>query len=269
MNAVTAHLIHPGHSTVPATPTPEENPVSHTPTTTDRATWPQQIRLPGQAAAPEGPIDLTTMFVMHHAFRRDLAAFATAAATTPVEDRRTWVALAERWALFAAILHHHHHGEDAGLWPLLAERSDAAGREVLAAMEAEHAEIDPLLEASAAGFERLARTADEDVRAALAVRLAAARESLGRHLEHEETEALAIAQAVMTEEEWVHMEMEHFRRSMSPRMLLKVVPWAAYGAPREQREEVLSRSGLANRVIAALTRRGFEARERVAFRYLG
>ena len=137
---MSAHLIHPGHSAGPSTPTPEENPVSPTPTTTDRATWPQQIHLPGQAAAPEGPIDLTTMFVMHFAFRRDLAAFATAAAATPVEDRRTWAALAERWALFAAILHHHHHGEDTGLWPLLAERSDEAGREVLAAMEAEHAD---------------------------------------------------------------------------------------------------------------------------------
>lgn len=36
-----------------------------------RATWPRQLRLPGQAAALEGPVDLRMMYVMHHAFRRD------------------------------------------------------------------------------------------------------------------------------------------------------------------------------------------------------
>ena len=57
-------------------------------------------------------------------------------------------------------------------------------------MEAEHEEIDPLLEACAAGFARMAARADEDSRAALAVRLRAARESLGRHLAHEETDTM-------------------------------------------------------------------------------
>jgi|GEM_PF-1648709 len=30
-----------------------------------------QILLPGQAAAPDGPIDMAPMYLMHHAFRRD------------------------------------------------------------------------------------------------------------------------------------------------------------------------------------------------------
>ena len=37
-----------------------------------RTTWPAQLQLPGQAAAPDGAVDLTPMFVMHHGFRRDL-----------------------------------------------------------------------------------------------------------------------------------------------------------------------------------------------------
>ena len=46
-------------------------------TTTDLG-HPRQLRLPGQTAAPDGPVDMTIMYVMHHAFRRDLAAFAMA-----------------------------------------------------------------------------------------------------------------------------------------------------------------------------------------------
>ena len=123
-----------------------------------------QLTLPGQAAAPDGPIDLTPMFLMHHAFRRDLANFAAAVRGTPVADRRTWQALEQRWQRFAAILHHHHSGEDTFIWPALVAAVDAGGspadRATLEAMEAEHGEIDPMLEACARGF------------AALAVRLA-------------------------------------------------------------------------------------------------
>ena len=75
--------------------------------------------------------------------------------------------------MFATALHHHHSGEDAGLWPLLLSRADAAGRTLLEAMEAEHGEIDPILQACAAGFARLAERPDADARAALVVRLVA------------------------------------------------------------------------------------------------
>ena len=40
--------------------------------TTLNAHWPTQLFLPGQAAAPDGPDDMQMMYLMHHAFRRDL-----------------------------------------------------------------------------------------------------------------------------------------------------------------------------------------------------
>lgn len=52
--------------------------------------------LPGPAAAAPGPVDLTVMYLIHHAFRRDLADLGAAVAATPVTDRAAWVALAER-----------------------------------------------------------------------------------------------------------------------------------------------------------------------------
>ena len=45
-----------------------------------------QLFLPGQAAAPEGPVQAMPMYLMHHAFRRDLAAFAAAVPLTPLES---------------------------------------------------------------------------------------------------------------------------------------------------------------------------------------
>ena len=56
-------------------------------TTPDQTAVPP-LRLPGQAAAPDGPVDLTMMYLMHHGFRRDLAAFAARGPAHPAGRRR-------------------------------------------------------------------------------------------------------------------------------------------------------------------------------------
>ena len=234
--------------------------------TTRDATWPRQLRLPGQAAAPEGPIDLRTMYLMHHAFRRDLDAFADAVRNTPAGDRRTWKALADRWDLFAEVLHKHHTAEDDHIWPALVRLGTPEDRAVLEAMEAEHEEIDPLLASCASGIRRLANRADEDARAALAVRVCAARESLRRHLVHEETEAIAIIQRLMSPEHWVELE-EKVGKDTSLRQAVRVVPWVGYGVPREALERVFDDLETPFRIIWSLTHRRFARREARTFRY--
>ena len=225
-----------------------------------------QVHLPGQCGVQEGPVDLTVMYTVHHAFRRDLAAFARAVPATPVEDRATWIALEHRWTRFAEVLHHHHTGEDAGLWPLLLARVGAEDRGVLEAMEAEHGEIDPLLEACATGFARMAAGGTGDERAALAVRTAAARDVLGRHLEHEETEALALVQRHLTQDDWHRMEQEHFKgRRLPLATTLFLVPWACDGVPEGVRRRAFADAGRAFHVAYALTRRRFERQSRRAF----
>jgi hemerythrin-like domain-containing protein len=226
----------------------------------------RQLRLPGQAAAPEGPVDMTIMYLMHHAFRRDLRAFSEAVPRTPVEDRDTWRALADRWDHFSAVLHHHHTGEDTWLWPFLMDRATEDERVTLAAMEAEHAEIDPGLAACTAGFARLVDHADEDARAALSVRLCAVREALGRHLRHEETDTLALLQRVMTQEEWEEIDKE-FGKGVTFPFLLRTIPWVMHEVPYEAREHVFASSGLAHRLLWRLTRPGFERLQARAFRY--
>ena len=236
--------------------------------TTMNPAWPAQIHLPGQTASPEGPVDMFMMYVMHHAFRRDLYQLAEAAQRTPANDRVAWRLLQQRWQVFAEALHGHHTGEDAGLWPLLLERGTEEDRETLEAMEAEHAEFEPLLDGCEQGFARLAEHVDDDARAALAVRLAATRECLARHLEHEETGAIPIIQRVLTQEDWERLDEEHFKEDLSPGKVVRIVPWAAYGVPREVLDGVFAKTEPGFKLVWLLTRRRFARRQARAFRHV-
>jgi hemerythrin-like domain-containing protein len=230
-----------------------------------------QLRLPGQAAAPEGPVDLFMFFVMHAGFRRDLAAFDRAVATAPVEDRARWRALAQRWQLFADVLHQHHTHEDDHIWPHLLQAVDAAGdtggRAVLEAMEAEHGHIDPLLAACARGFARLAQTADDDARRALQASVAATREHLGTHLAHEETSALALVQRYLTQPEWDALEAQDSGDRPSFGQLLALVGWVLHElpAPAVARLRTLPKARLLLVVARLGATRRFRRLERAAF----
>lgn len=226
-----------------------------------------QLRLPGQAAAPEGPIDMTMMYLMHHAFRRDLAAFATVVPQTPVHKRGAWQALAQRWILFASALHNHHAGEDEHLWPVLLQRVGAEDRPTLEAMAAEHADIDAALKVCRDGMMLMATHPTEDVRSALTVRLVGAREHLARHLSHEETDAIACIQRVMSADEWQAIE-ERMRSTLTLREVVRLVPWAIHELPIDARHHLFSqtRGGRTYQIVWWLTRQRFERLERVAFR---
>jgi hemerythrin HHE cation binding domain-containing protein len=227
---------------------------------------PTQLLLPGQAAAPDGPVDLTPMFVMHHAFRRDLDAFVAAAAATPLDDRGTWRALQRRWARFALVLHHHHSGEDSGLWPVLRARVDASALRTLDAMEADHATIDPLLAACGEGLAAVA--AGAGTRAALVVRLSAARSALHRHLAAEESDAMALVQAHLTQADWEWLDREHFAPAYRPRDVVWVLPWVLHGLPASARRRMVGTAGPALLLAWRLVlRRPFERAERRAFRH--
>ena len=126
------------------------------------------------------------------------------------------------------------------------ERADENGRQLLQAMEDEHGEIDPILEAVAAGLARLAATADADTKAALVVRLCAGKESLARHLAHEETEAIALVQQVMTDAEWRGLEEEHFKKGVKPRTVIRLLPWAMHRQPAAVTERLVADAPIAS-----------------------
>ena len=230
----------------------------------------RQPRL-GQAHTADGPLELGGMFVMHHAFRRDLRDFTLGVPATPPGDGPAWQAMARRWAGFGRALHHHHRVEDIAIWPALAQRAGAAGDtaalDTLAAMESEHTLIDPLLAACAAGFDAMVAAPDEPTRDRLAADVGRLRQVLSDHLAHEETEALPLAQRHLSTAAWADSEAAA-RTEYGFADLGFTVPWSTLELPPAQFDIVFSRGGPMVRAILALTRRRFEREHRRAFQHV-
>jgi hemerythrin-like domain-containing protein len=169
-------------------------------------------------------IDMTMMYVMHDALRRDLERIARVTARLNDEPGHI-LRTAAGWEMFKSYLHAHHTAEDDLLWPPMraALADDSYGVALLEAMEAEHAAIDPLMagiDAALAdrdsGPQRLGELAD-----ALAI-------GLRRHLDHEEAEGLALIDATLTEQRWRAFSAEGSKRIAGD--VHRYMPWVLDGA---------------------------------------
>jgi Hemerythrin HHE cation binding domain len=151
--------------------------------------------LPGTNAARHGTgdADLTIMIAAHDAFRRDLTRLARTASAANDPARRQSVQAG--WELFKRELHIHHTAEDEIIWPTLRPRLaySPAAQSVLAAMEAEHELIDPLLAAVDQAFARQDPAADV---------IDALTSTLTGHLAHEERDGLPLIGVALTAAEW-------------------------------------------------------------------
>jgi hypothetical protein len=200
-------------------------------------------------------LDLTMMLAVHDALRRDLERL-TRATERPDDDPGHVLGAAVGWELFKRHLHVHHTAEDAALWPAL-ER-ELAGRPadlaLLAAMEAEHAVIDPLLvgvDAALAdrehGPQRLGGAVD------------ALTAAVRTHLRHEEHDALPLIGATLPEAEWRAFG-EHHRERIGDGAR-RFLPWVLDGADPVRAAAVLG--GMPQPLLAA-----YEAEWRPAYEAL-
>jgi len=169
-------------------------------------------------------LDMTLMYAMHNALRRDLEHIAKVTANVDDDPRRI-LAGAVGWEIFKKALRIHHGAEDEALWPVM--RQTLAGRPddlaLLDAMDAEHAVIDPLIEAVDAAL------ADPDSGSErIGARTDALASTLRTHLKHEEDEALPVIEVSVTPEQWQHYGMVHASRTGpdGPRL----TPWMLDGA---------------------------------------
>lgn len=189
--------------------------------------------------------DMATMLAFHDALRRELGQIARVAATR-TEDPRQVMASAAGWQMFKSYLHVHHSCEDDVLWPAmektLADRPDDLA--LLAALEAEHAAIDPLLNAIDATLANPVSPPERlgDLTDALATTLVA-------HLRHEEGEGLALIDVTVTDEQWADFGEEH-RKRIGPDAV-RVLPWMLDGLGEAQAEHIL---GLLPEPVRALYR---------------
>jgi hypothetical protein len=167
----------------------------------------------------ESKLDMSMMFAMHDALRRELAQVGRVASRRG-DDPATLLRAALGWELFKKFLTVHHQSEDDALWPPL--RASVAGQPdrvaLVDALEAEHAVIEPLLaaiDAAAAdpdyGYQRFGDIIDE-----LSAKLTA-------HLAREEADGLPLIDASLTPQQWQHFAQVHSERNMpdAPRYM----PW--------------------------------------------
>jgi hemerythrin-like domain-containing protein len=179
-------------------------------------------------------LDMTMMLTVHDAFRRELERIGKITARTD-DDPKHILSAAIGWQIFKKYLRIHHTTEDETVWGLMEEQ--LAGRPddlaLLAAMEAEHAAIDPLLEAIDAalgdrnnGHEQLGGLVDELVT------------SLGGHLKHEESEGLALIDSTLNQQQWASFAALHLKRVGDG--VGTYLPWLLDSATEEWTQKVLS-----------------------------
>jgi hypothetical protein len=180
-------------------------------------------------------LDMSMMFAMHDALRRELVQVARIAGQRDDNPGKLLHA-ALGWELFKKFLLVHHQSEDDALWPAL--RARVAGypdRVALAdALEAEHAVIEPLLTAIDVagadpdyGYQRFGDIIDE-----LAAKLTA-------HLAHEESDGLALIDASLSPEEWQHFSQIHTERLRSDAPVY--MPWLLNEASPQTIDAILGK----------------------------
>jgi hemerythrin-like domain-containing protein len=178
-------------------------------------------------------LDMTMMFAMHDALRRELERIARMTArpdSHPEQILRT----AAGWEMFKSYLRIHHTSEDDALWPVMSRALTARPDDLslLDAMEIEHAAIDPLLNTIDAVVADPDRRPDE--LGDLVDRLIS---TLSDHLRHEEKETLPLINATLTHEQWQHFTEVH--RSRIGTDVPRYFPWLLDSASPESVAAVL------------------------------
>jgi Hemerythrin HHE cation binding domain len=180
-------------------------------------------------------LDMSMMFAMHDALRRELAQVRRVASVRD-DNPGPLLRAALGWELFKKFLTIHHQAEDDVLWPPLRARlAGQPDRVALAdALEAEHEVIEPLLaaiDAAAAdpgyGYQRLGDLIDE---------LSA---GLTAHLAHEEADGLPLIDASLTAAEWAHFARVHGERNLPD--AARYMPWLLSQAPPRVLGEILGK----------------------------
>ena len=178
-------------------------------------------------------LDMTMMYAMHDALRRELVRIARVTATRDPDPAHV-LGAAVGWEMFRSYLLVHHTSEDDALWPVMSQ--ELAGRPadlaLIDAMETEHAGIDPLLNAidaaladRASGPERFGDLTDGLVSA------------LTSHLKHEEKEALPLINATLTQQQWQYFSEIHRNRIGGD--VPRYFPWLLDNASEEDAAAVL------------------------------
>jgi hemerythrin-like domain-containing protein len=176
--------------------------------------------------------DVSMMYVVHKAFRRDLARMQAAAAQAVDPDVQK--ALRDCWATFDRYLIVHHTAEDETLWPPMRAKLSGRGQDLglLTEMVDEHSRLDPLLH-------EIDDTLHQASPARLTGLFAELADVLVGHFEHEEKAALPLVQQTLSANEWKAFGDDQ-RRRIGLRGAGWFFPWLLDDAAPDMRDFVLA-----------------------------
>jgi hypothetical protein len=146
--------------------------------------------------------DTREMLVVHSLFRRELRLASGLVRGVPRGDARRAGVVAAHLQLVEDVLHHHHTAEDDLLWPKLLQRVPAEIAPVVELMEAQHQQVDTLLERIGSLRPRWAQHPDAQGGAELAELYDRLYAGLAEHLDAEETRVLPLVSRCITPAEW-------------------------------------------------------------------
>jgi iron-sulfur cluster repair protein YtfE (RIC family) len=178
----------------------------------------------------------TIVYLIHDAFRRDLARLSTAVASAAGDAGRAQQ-LQRHWEFVSEQLHHHHRIEDESLWPLVRSKlvHQPDDRQVLDEMEGQHLALDPTLRAVDEGFAVLSDEPNAARAAELAARIDDLGLALGQHLDAEERSCFPIVDWALTIEEFRSFG-KAAAKAAGLRASARLFPWIfdqAYPADRQ------------------------------------
>jgi hemerythrin-like domain-containing protein len=176
--------------------------------------------MPSAEPGPDDWRSLPAMIMMlasHDAFRRDLADFRKFAET----GRAVSPDVRRGWSDFRRLLDNHHRGEDDYLWPIArrALGGDTRHAESLDRMQAEHSELDPLLEQVGRGW--------TDPAGNVGRALEQLHVKLDEHLQDEEQRVLPWLCQQLTTADWKEYQKAS-RTSTDKTLPLIFLPWIFY-----------------------------------------
>ncbi|MGA9308831.1 MAG: hemerythrin domain-containing protein [Pseudonocardiaceae bacterium] len=135
-------------------------------------------------------IDFSGFLLAHKCMRLEYGRLAEVASGP--RDTAHQALIEQQIAVTLSLLHHHHAEEDTWLWPTLRHRAPHAVAD-LERLEAQHADVDPLIAAAADTTRPLSQRASV---------LAELHQAINAHLDDEERIVLPLCTAHITAEEW-------------------------------------------------------------------
>jgi hemerythrin-like domain-containing protein len=177
-----------------------------------------------------GPLtekDMAGFLLAHAAMRQEFALLA-AVAESPHDDDRAAL-IEDQIDLVCDILHKHHNGEDASIFATLRERKPEIKRDI-ETLEAEHAQINPVLDAAtdkATPLAERARTLKE------------LHTLINAHLDREERVAVPEITTCITRAEWKALADGTLKETPRKRMPL-VFGWLASAGSEQLKADALA-----------------------------